>query len=69
VFLVEHPGQVFGKMQLLSQVWGPEFDGDAHTVESRMSRLRLAIEENPNQPAYLHSRRSVGYYLTLEPRP
>lgn len=68
-FLVEHPGQVFGKTQLLNQVWGPDYDGDTHTVETRMSRLRLAIEDNPNQPAHLHSRRGLGYYLTLEPKP
>jgi DNA-binding response OmpR family regulator len=68
-FLVEHPGQVFGKTQLLTQVWGPDYDGDTHTVESRMSRLRLAIEDNPNTPAYLRSRRGLGYYLTLEPKP
>jgi DNA-binding response OmpR family regulator len=67
-FLVEHPGQVFGKTQLLSQVWGPDFDGDPHTVESRISRIRLAIEANPNRPRHLHSRRGVGYYLTVEPR-
>lgn len=68
-FLLEHPGQVFGKTQLLAQVWGPEFTGDPHTVESRMSRLRIAVEDNPNHPRHLHSRRGVGYYLTLEPRP
>lgn len=67
-FLLEHPGQVFGKTQLLAQVWGADFDGDPHTVESRMSRLRLAVEDNPNRPRHLHNRRGVGYYLTLEPR-
>lgn len=67
-FLLEHPGQVFGKTQLLAQVWGSDFDGDTHTVESRMSRLRLAVEVNPNRPRHLHSRRGVGYFLTLEPR-
>jgi DNA-binding response OmpR family regulator len=67
-FLLEHPGQVFGKTQLLAQVWGPDYDGDTHTVESRMSRLRLAIEVNPNRPRHLHNRRGVGYFLTLEPR-
>ncbi len=68
-FLVEHPGQVFGKTQLLTQVWGPDYDGDTHTVESRMSRLRVAAEYNPNKPAHLHSRRGLGYYLTIERRP
>lgn len=65
-FLLEHPGQVFGKTQLLAQVWGPDFDGDPHTVESRMSKLRLAIEDNPNNPRHLHNRRGVGYYLTVQ---
>lgn len=67
-FLVEHPGQVFGKAQLLDQVWGPEFDGTTHAVEARMSRLRMAVELNPNRPQHLHNRRGMGYYLTLEPR-
>lgn len=66
-FLVEHPNQVFGKTQLLAQVWGPDFDGDPHTVETRMSKLRGALEDNPNTPAFLHNRRGVGWYLTLEP--
>jgi DNA-binding response OmpR family regulator len=34
-----------------------------------MSRLRVAVEDNPNAPAHLHSRRGLGYYLTLEARP
>jgi DNA-binding response OmpR family regulator len=67
-FLLEHPGQVFGKTQLLAHVWGPDYNGDTHTVESRMSRLRLAVEANPNRPVHLHSRRGVGYFLSLEPR-
>lgn len=67
-FLLEHPGQVFGKTQLLAQVWGADFVGDTHTVESRMSRLRIAIEANPNRPRHLHNRRGVGYFLTLDPR-
>jgi DNA-binding response OmpR family regulator len=65
-FLVEHPGQVFGKTQLLTQVWGPEFDGDPHTVEARMSRLRAAIEPNANNPTFLRTRPGVGYYLALD---
>ncbi len=67
-FLLAHPGRVFGKTQLLAQVWGPDFDGDPHTVESRMSNLRLAVERNPNTPRHLHNRRGVGYFLTLEER-
>lgn len=64
-FLVEHPNQVFGRMQLLTNVWGVEFDGDPHTVAVRMSNLRAAIERNPNRPEYLLTRNGVGYYVRL----
>ncbi|HEU0130277.1 MAG TPA: response regulator transcription factor [Mycobacteriales bacterium] len=64
-FLVEHPNQVFGRMQLLTNVWGVEFDGDPHTVAVRMSNLRAAIEKNPNRPEYLLTRNGVGYYARL----
>jgi DNA-binding response OmpR family regulator len=64
-FLVEHPNQVFGRMQLITNVWGPDYDGDPHTVAVRMSNLRAAIEKNPNRPEYLLTRNSVGYYLRL----
>ncbi|HVF19493.1 MAG TPA: response regulator transcription factor [Mycobacteriales bacterium] len=64
-FLVEHPNQVFGRMQLLSNVWGVEFDGDPHTVAVRMSNLRAVIERNPNRPEYLLTRNGVGYYVRL----
>lgn len=67
-YLAERPGRVFGKTQLLAAVWGPAFDGDLHTVEVRMSQLRIAVEANPNTPRHLHTRRGVGYYLTLEPK-
>ena len=67
-FLAEHPGQVFGPTQLLHQVWGPDYAGTAHTVESRISKLRAAVEDNPNRPRHLHTRRGLGYFLTLEPR-
>lgn len=68
-FLLEHPGQVFGRTQLLAHVWGVDFDGDPHTVTVRMSNLRTAIEPNPNRPTYLKTRQGVGYYLDLPADP
>jgi DNA-binding response OmpR family regulator len=67
-FLLEHPGQVFGRSQLLDQVWGPDFAGDPHTVSVRMANLRSAVEPNPNRPRYLRTRVGVGYYLTPDGR-
>ncbi|HVB26516.1 MAG TPA: response regulator transcription factor [Mycobacteriales bacterium] len=67
-FLVEHPGQIFGKTQLLTRIWGPEAEVDPHNVEAKMSRVRAAVEDNPNAPRFVHNRRGLGYYVTLEPR-
>ena len=51
-FLLEHPGQVFGKTQLLAHVWGTDADVDTHAVTGRISALRARIEANPNRPRY-----------------
>lgn len=67
-FLVEHPNQVFGRAQLLTNVWGFDFDGDPHTVAVRISNVRAVIERNPNRPEYLLTRNGAGYYLRLPER-
>lgn len=66
-FLLEHPGRVFGRSQLLAQVWGPDYDGDPHTLTARVSRLRQLVEPAPHRPVYLRTRSGVGYYLVEDP--
>ncbi len=45
--LASHPGRVFGREQILSQIWGYDFFGDTRTVDTHIKRLRqkLACEE------------------------
>ena len=40
LFLAKHPQQVFSRMQLLEAVWGYNYDGYEHTVNSHINRLR-----------------------------
>ncbi len=56
-----HPGQVFTRAQLLDQVWGYEFYGDASTVTVHIRHLREKIEANPSEPRYLVTVWGVGY--------
>jgi DNA-binding response OmpR family regulator len=58
---IKHPGRVFTRMELLSQVWGYGYEGYEHTVNSHINRLRAKIEENPARPRYILSVRGVGY--------
>jgi two-component system response regulator RegX3 len=60
-FLVRHPGQVFTRDQLLEKVWGYDYGGETRTVDVHIHWLRSEIEEDPGQPAFIHTVRSVGY--------
>jgi DNA-binding response OmpR family regulator len=60
-FLVRHPGQAFGREELLNRVWGAGFDGYEHTVNSHINRLRAKLEPDPRQPRWLQTVWGVGY--------
>lgn len=64
-FLVANDGKVFSREHLLEQVWGYEYFGDVRTVDVTIRRLRSKIEENPENPKHILTRRGVGYYFKL----
>ena len=50
--LVSKPGKSYTRENLLNLVWGYEFTGYEHTVNSHINRLRMKIEPNINNPTY-----------------
>lgn len=58
---MNHPGQVFSRDQLLDNVWGYDFFGDASTVTVHVRRLREKIERDPTKPQYVLTVWGVGY--------
>ena len=60
-FLARHPRQVFTRAQLLDQVWGYQYYGDASTVTVHVRRLREKIEKNPSEPRWVQTVWGVGY--------
>ena len=62
-FLAAQKGQVFTREELLEKVWGYEYYGDLRTVDVTVRRLRSKLEDNPESPRYIMTRRSVGYYF------
>jgi two-component system response regulator VicR len=60
-FLAAQRGQVFSRETLLEKVWGYEYFGDVRTVDVAVRRLRTKIEDNPETPAYILTKRGVGY--------
>jgi two-component system, OmpR family, response regulator VicR len=62
-YLAKHIGQVMTREHLLQTVWGYDYFGDVRTVDVTVRRLREKVEDNPSHPAWIVTRRGVGYYL------
>jgi DNA-binding response OmpR family regulator len=59
-FLITHPGEAFGKRDLLRRVWGWDF-GDDSTVMVHVRRLREKVEADPSEPRLILTVRGLGY--------
>ena len=64
-YLMQHPGRVFSREQLLDAVWGSDVYVEARTVDVHVGRLRKAlnVDESANP---IRTVRSAGYSLDLE---
>ena len=61
ILLASNPGRTYTRMELLNRVWGYEFEGFEHTVNSHINRLRSKIESDMNNPDYILTTWGVGY--------
>ena len=59
----DHPLMVLSRDQLLERVWGYEYLGDSRIVDAHVRRLRLKIEDHPDDPQIIATARGVGYRL------
>lgn len=63
-FLLRHPGQAFGREELMREVWGWEF-GDLSTVTVHVRRLRGKVEDDPARPRLIQTVWGLGYRLDV----
>jgi len=61
-FLLEHPGRVFSREQLLDSVWGQDAYIEPRTVDVHIRRLRKAMNL-PGLADIIRTVRSAGYAL------
>jgi DNA-binding response OmpR family regulator len=61
LYFSTNPGLVYTRMQLLEKVWGYQYEGYEHTVNSHINRLRAKIEKDPANPEYILTVWGVGY--------
>ncbi|BCW07534.1 response regulator transcription factor [Micrococcaceae bacterium Sec5.1] len=62
-YLAQHPGRVFTRQQLLTEVWGYDYYGGTRTVDVHIRRLRAKL--GVDHENLISTVRNVGYRLTL----
>ena len=63
-YLMQHPGRVFSREQLLDAVWGSDVYVEARTVDVHIGRLRKALNRDLNTDP-IRTVRSAGYSLDV----
>ena len=61
--LMQNPGRVYSRENLLNLVWGYEYVGEFRTVDVHIRRLREKLEPDPANPEHILTKWGVGYYL------
>jgi DNA-binding response OmpR family regulator len=59
--LVSNAGEVITRAEIFDKVWGTDWLGDMRTLDVHIRWLREKIEDDPGNPRYIQTVRSVGY--------
>jgi len=62
-YLLRQKGAVATHRALLTEIWGPAYDGETQYVWVFVNRLRQKIEDDPAHPRYIVTEPGVGYRL------
>lgn len=65
--LMESPGYVFTRDELLEKGLGYAYSGMGRTLDTHIKNLRHKIEPDPRDPTYIQTIYGVGYRLSDEP--
>ncbi|TMV52193.1 response regulator transcription factor [Paenibacillus mesophilus] len=62
-----NPGHIFTRAQLIEQIWGVDYEGDARTVDVHVKRLREKLEQHASEKVSIITIRNLGYRLEVHP--
>ncbi len=60
-YLVDHRGNVVSRDELLEAVWEYQPGVSSRTIDVHVAWLRQKLEDNPQNPRFIHTVRGVGY--------
>jgi len=59
--MAQHPRRVFSRLQLLEKTQGTTYEGYERTIDAHIKNLRLKLEPDPRNPAFIQTVFGVGY--------
>ena len=60
IFLVQHPGRLIERRELLAALWGDAFVTD-HVLNRSIGQLRRVLGDDPREPRYIETVPTLGY--------
>ncbi|MDX6153903.1 response regulator transcription factor [Marinococcus sp. PL1-022] len=66
IFLGNHPNQFFDREQLISHVWGIDYEGSDRAVDLAIKRIRRSLKNWPVEEGEIRTLRGVGYQLSVK---
>ena len=58
---MQNPGRALSREDILSTVWGREYEGELKIVDVNIRRLRIKVEDDATTPAYITTVWGYGY--------
>ena len=58
---MQNPGRALSREDILSSVWGREYEGELKIVDVNIRRLRIKIEDDATTPTYITTVWGFGY--------
>ena len=58
---MQNPGRALSREEILSTVWGRDYEGELKIVDVNIRRLRIKIEDNTANPTYITTVWGFGY--------
>ena len=59
--LMENPGKALSREEILDTVWGKDYFAELKVVDVNVRRLRIKVEDNPQNPAFITTVWGFGY--------
>jgi len=59
--LMEEAGRVVRRIELMDEIWDPNWFGSMKTLDVHVSSLRKKLGDDPVDPRYIHTIRGVGF--------